>query len=395
MKINYHPFGMAMPERNETYGNSALDYRYAYNGMEVDNEVAGEGNSYTTEFRQYDPRLGRWKSLDPLMAKFPSMSPYVAFDNNPIYYIDPYGLNSVNDTGPPEDAEEGDVWESEGGNKYTFTDGGWLSNKYQNIDEVVARPDVCGQEYADKLDNIEMNTTDHFDFGITGIANGKSMTINAIRQAQQDYLDCQNYMYPTPPQPMVEPSSTAVETLHTVLDLLGMAPVIGEIFDVVNALIYAAEGDFVNAGVSATAVIPLVGSFGTGARLAKKAASEVIQETEQVVVKEVTQHADDVWKGPANYDDLIDHRSVGGGKRYTQSQKRKIRKRNMEHNGGVLRSDLDGTIMSKPKRSRRGRRTDMNQAEVDHIRPRSKGGSNSYKNAQLLTKKQNLRKSNN
>jgi hypothetical protein len=26
------------------------------------------------------------------MAKFPSMSPYCAFDNNPIYYIDPYGL---------------------------------------------------------------------------------------------------------------------------------------------------------------------------------------------------------------------------------------------------------------------------------------------------------------
>ena len=63
--------------------------------MELDIEPKGNGNSYTTEFRQYDPRLGRWLSLDPLMAQFPWMSPYVAFDNNPIYYTDPYGLSSM------------------------------------------------------------------------------------------------------------------------------------------------------------------------------------------------------------------------------------------------------------------------------------------------------------
>ena len=75
----------------------------------------------TTEFRQYslsrnifssdtfssrskikvgNPRLGRWKSLDPLMAQFPWQSPYCAFDNNPIFYKDPTG----------QAAEEGDDW---------------------------------------------------------------------------------------------------------------------------------------------------------------------------------------------------------------------------------------------------------------------------------------------
>ena len=74
--------------------------------MEKDDNVKGEGNSYTTEFRQYDPRLGRWLSLDPLMMQFPDMSPYVAFDNNPIYYVDPFGLSAG---GPPEGSEnEGD-----------------------------------------------------------------------------------------------------------------------------------------------------------------------------------------------------------------------------------------------------------------------------------------------
>ena len=67
-------------------------YGYGFNGMEKDDEVSGEGNSYTMEFRQYDPRLGGWLTLDPLVRSFPWQSPYVAFDNNPIYYTDPHGL---------------------------------------------------------------------------------------------------------------------------------------------------------------------------------------------------------------------------------------------------------------------------------------------------------------
>lgn len=85
---NYHPFGMTMPGRSF----NSPDYRFGFNGMEKDDEIKGNGNEYTTEFRQYDPRLGRWTSLGPLMAQFPHLSPFVAFDNNPIYFVDPYGL---------------------------------------------------------------------------------------------------------------------------------------------------------------------------------------------------------------------------------------------------------------------------------------------------------------
>ena len=92
LKVNTYNllFGQVMLNR---HGDDDK-YRFAYNGMELDNEVSGDGNSYTTEFRGYDPRLGRWKSLDPLMAQFPWMSPFVAFNNNPIYFVDPYGLES-------------------------------------------------------------------------------------------------------------------------------------------------------------------------------------------------------------------------------------------------------------------------------------------------------------
>lgn len=93
--LNYSPFGMIQPGRATNPGS----YRFGYNSMEMDNEVSGNGNSYTTEFRQYDPRLGRWKSLDPLMHMFPHMSPYVAFADNPIVYTDPKGLAPINGGG--------------------------------------------------------------------------------------------------------------------------------------------------------------------------------------------------------------------------------------------------------------------------------------------------------
>jgi RHS repeat-associated protein len=66
-------------------------YLFGFNGAEKDNEVKGEGNSYTTEFRQYDPRLGRWLSPDPLMSQFPGWSPYVFAFDNPIWFNDPDG----------------------------------------------------------------------------------------------------------------------------------------------------------------------------------------------------------------------------------------------------------------------------------------------------------------
>jgi len=52
---DYSPFGMQMPER---YGSIA-DYKYGFQGQEKDDEVKGQGNSYTTLYRMLDPRIGR------------------------------------------------------------------------------------------------------------------------------------------------------------------------------------------------------------------------------------------------------------------------------------------------------------------------------------------------
>jgi putative chitinase len=65
--------------------------RFGFNGQEKDNEVSGDGNSYTAEFWQYDPRLGRRFNVDPVMKVWES--PYATFANNPIYYGDPSGAD--------------------------------------------------------------------------------------------------------------------------------------------------------------------------------------------------------------------------------------------------------------------------------------------------------------
>ena len=96
---DYSPFGVQLDGRT-IQGDF---YRQGFNGMEKDDEVKGGGNNYTTEFRQYDSRVGRWLSLDPLMSNFPYSSPFVSFDNNPIVFTDPYGLNSVNSNGNGDD----------------------------------------------------------------------------------------------------------------------------------------------------------------------------------------------------------------------------------------------------------------------------------------------------
>ena len=84
---DYSPFGVLLDGRSM----QKMGYRYGYQGSEKDIELKGEGNSYTTFFRQLDPRVGRWLAIDPKIASIPWQSPYCSMDNNPVFYTDPFG----------------------------------------------------------------------------------------------------------------------------------------------------------------------------------------------------------------------------------------------------------------------------------------------------------------
>ena len=68
-------------------------YRYFFNGQEGDNEVFGEVANLTAKFWQYDSRLGRRWNLDWIYKPFASN--YAAFANNPVWFADPSGLDTI------------------------------------------------------------------------------------------------------------------------------------------------------------------------------------------------------------------------------------------------------------------------------------------------------------
>jgi len=93
---DYTAFGAAMEGRSF----SISSYRFGFQGMEKEGELYGDGNAYYTQYRMLDVRIGRWFSTDPVVQ--PWMSPYSAFDNNPIFLVDPLGLKAIGGDGDPE-----------------------------------------------------------------------------------------------------------------------------------------------------------------------------------------------------------------------------------------------------------------------------------------------------
>ncbi len=68
-------------------------YKYKFGGKEYDDTF--DINTYDFGARNYDPALGRWMNIDPMAEKMRRHSPYnYAFDN-PLYWIDPDGMEGA------------------------------------------------------------------------------------------------------------------------------------------------------------------------------------------------------------------------------------------------------------------------------------------------------------
>lgn len=67
-------------------------YRFSFNGKEKDDETYRNGNEYDYGFRVYNPRLGKFLSVDPLTKSYPWYTPYQFAGNMPISAIDLDGL---------------------------------------------------------------------------------------------------------------------------------------------------------------------------------------------------------------------------------------------------------------------------------------------------------------
>jgi len=83
---NYYPFGLKHNGYNPV--KFGVENKYKFNGQELQDEL-GFG-MYNMDARQYDPAIGRWGVLDPIVHH--NQSPYSAFNGNPVYWSDPTGM---------------------------------------------------------------------------------------------------------------------------------------------------------------------------------------------------------------------------------------------------------------------------------------------------------------
>ena len=84
-----------------------------------------------------------------------------------------------------------------------------------------------------------------------------------------------------PPAPPAEPVSVA-DRAHGILDLIGLVPVIGEPVDGINALWYAYDGDYISSGLSAAAMVPIIGWGASGGKALSRAARATAKATREV-----------------------------------------------------------------------------------------------------------------
>ncbi|MBQ6642930.1 MAG: hypothetical protein IJH84_18095, partial [Saccharopolyspora sp.] len=107
---------------------------------------------------------------------------------------------------------------------------------------------------------------------------------------------------------------------HTALDLGGLVPGIGELADGANAAWYAAEGDHLNAGLSAAAMIPIGGWGATGSKLtgkgfkAAKTGSEISEEAAENTAKSVGEQAGRSRRRISDLPDPVQRRIEEGNK---------------------------------------------------------------------------------
>jgi RHS repeat-associated protein len=329
-----------MRERSES-----ADYRYGFNGMEKnDDDIWGIKDSYDFGERMYDSRIGRWFKIDPQASQMPQISPYSFALNNPVFLIDedgeipiiPFLIKATASAAADALLQASMIYLTDDSVKD-------FGSAFKKID----KSDVAWS-FVEGLN----------PFKVPGGKLGKAAAV-----ATADLL-----IY-VGEQTLDGKEITAADA--------GREFMIGFLSEL--------AGDKVGELLSNKKVRAKVGAL-----IGEKELNTMIRKVDNILPP---------WNGPTDYSHLVDSKTVGAGKNFTANQKAKILQANRDANGGYLRSDLDGSLIDTPVQSQKGVKANMNQAEVDHVVPKKAKtgaqGSNSYNNVQVLSKKQNLKKSNN
>ncbi len=208
--------------------------------------------------REYDPDTGRFISVDPLMdqADPQQMNGYTYANNSPVSSSDPDGAMHVGPGGAPSDR----YWGCNSGSPACDGVSHWRGDSsFDKVKYPVTYPhrgmlpEKLKRTTYRRLVSAFVHSPPNPRKDLEGFALG----------LQGKLAYCSDYSN----DPIC---SSATPGLHDVLDIIGMVPAVGDASDIINAIAYAVEGDWKNAGISTVALLPVIGQAAAGARLARK-----------------------------------------------------------------------------------------------------------------------------
>jgi HNH endonuclease len=312
--------------------NNENRYRFGSGKQEMDNEIAGFGNMNTALFWEYDTRLGRRWNMDP-EAEIPQ-SPYAVFNNNPILFND----------------VDGDVAGKEVESRFL----GGLGISFGSMGNGVT-------------DGFIESFTGVFEFGYKMATSDKE---------RADFVAGMKVLMSDPVAVLEKYAAEKYENWKVVLSGGGTEKQKYEVGKDIGTLV---GGIVAGAGMKKVVEVVKVAKAEKAIRSAEKAQAEA---TKLAALAKAEARAAKLSKKARN------------GENFTEAGKKAVVEVNKVKNGGVIKCNQCKVKTEKPLKTKKGVKPSDTEYHIDHVKAKSKGGSGTPCNGQVLCRKCNLKKSN-